>query len=101
MRKKKILKCHHTVHISEEEVVREISITLRGFEIANFSAWVGDDEEEVMDWIRKKGQLSDSFLPNEFRGDANELLSWVCLEMGHFFNQINAFFIKGKFFSLD
>ena len=95
------MKCHHTVHISEEEVVREISITVRGIEIANFSAWVEEDENEIMDWKIKPGQLSAAFLSPEFRGDANELLTWICFEMEHFFTEVNAFFLKGKFFYLD
>ncbi|NUO01358.1 MAG: hypothetical protein HUU01_12165, partial [Saprospiraceae bacterium] len=56
----KLITCHANVLSLDENVVHEISVKVRGVEIASFSAWV--EEEEVLDWKIKPGQISASFL---------------------------------------
>lgn len=96
----KLITCHENVLSLDEDVVREISVKVRGVEIASFSAWV-EGKDEVLDWKIKPGQISASFLLPEFKGDKNELLTYISLEMRQFFAEINAFFIKGKFFYVE
>lgn len=97
----KIFTGYETVHIDDEDVVREISVKVHGIEIACFSAWVENEESEIMTWKIKPGQLSAAFLDSEFQGDSNDLMTWLNLEMRMFFSEINGFFEGGSYLIIE